>query len=454
MDETDCRRQTWLIRQIFGADDSRTTPPSLSGEGDASVESDASDADDAGDESEERFQRAAIELFEEAIDAGIDTTDGTGWVSVSSGYADVRVTPADASLYWGRGGIGLTAAALHRTTGRRRYRRIADEALAPMVEDSLAGDLSVGLGGAKGVGSVVYALSVAAELLDDERYRTAASKAAHTVTDDYLSGDGLSGDGLSGDDTLDVMEGAAGTLLGLLAYYERYGESSVLDRAVACGDRLLAARTTVEGYRVWDAGEDNVHYSGFAHGTSGIAYSLARLAAVTGDSRYAEAVRETLDFESSLYSASRRNWRRSVEEDDSLDRWCHGRSGMALARIGISECLGDEAVRAEGAAALAESAATDPATIDNVCCGNFGRVEARLVGSRRADADCAEVDRADAVELARRCLARRANDGVLSLPGHSRSFVNPTFFDGVSGVAYTLLRLRNPEPLPCVLLFE
>ncbi|WP_276299925.1 type 2 lanthipeptide synthetase LanM family protein [Halorussus lipolyticus] len=417
---TDKHRQTWLIREIFDASEPRTPAPP---------------ADDADDE---EFRRAAVELFEETIEAGIETADGTGWVSVSSGYSDVSVVPADSSLYWGRGGIALTAAALHRTTGRERYRRIADEALAPIVADTIADELSVGLGGTKGVGAVVYALSVTGELLDEERYRNAASKAARTVTDDRLSGD----------DTFDVMEGSAGTLLGLLAHYERDGESSVLDRAVACGERLLEGRVEVDGHRIWNAGDDEVHFTGFAHGTSGIAYSLARLSAATGDSRFADAVRETLDFESSLYSASRCNWRRSAEEDEYLDRWCHGRSGMALARIGIGECLGDDALRTEGAAALAETATGDAATIDNLCCGNFGRVETLVVGARRADGD-----RTDAVELARRCLARREQDGALSLPGHARSFTNPTFFDGVSGAAYALLRVDTPE-LPCVLLFE
>lgn len=307
-----------------------------------------------------------------------------------------------------------------------------------MVDDCIAGDLSVGLGGTKGVGSVVYALSVVAELLDEEKYRNAAAEAAETVTADRLSDD----------DTFDIMEGTAGTLLGLLAYHDRYGGSSVLDRAIDCGERLLDARTSLGGHRTWNT-EDGVHFTGFAHGSSGIAYALARLAAATDEPRFAEAVREALDFESERYSASRRNWARSFEEDDYLDRWCHGRSGMALARIGIGEQLGDAELRAEASDVLSESATASAATIDNVCCGNLGRAETLLVGARRAGGDCSA-----ATELARRCLARREREGVLSLPGHSESFVNPTFFDGVSGAAYTLLRLCNPETLPCVLLLE
>lgn len=430
MDETDRHRQTWLIRQIFDAEESpeesRTEPPSTK------------TVDELGGTNERPFERVAVELFEDAIEAGIDTEDGVGWVSVTGGYEDISVVPADDSLYWGRGGVVLTAAALHSLTGRDRYRRLVDETLAPTIADCIEGDLSVGLGGAKGVGAVVYTLSVVGDLLGEEEYREAAREAIRTITDEQLSDD----------ETFDVMEGSAGTLLALLAYYDRYGDSSVLDRAVACGDRLVDARVTVDGYRIWNT-EDGVHFTGFAHGTSGIAYALARLAAATDESKYAEAAKEALDFEASLYSASKHNWKRSFEEDDYLDRWCHGRSGMTLARIAVADRLGDEELRAEASDVLPEIATADAATIDNVCCGNLGRVETLLVGARRAGGE-----RTDATELARRCLARREADGVLSLPGHSRSFVNPTFFDGVSGAAYTLARLENPDSLPCVLLFE
>lgn len=57
-------------------------------------------------------------------------------------------------------------------------------------------------------------------------------------------------------------------------------------------------------------------------------------------------------------------------------------------------------------------------------------------------------------ELAGRCLARHEQDGEFALLGRTWSAGNPGFFKGLSGAAYTLLRLRNPDELPSVLLFE
>ncbi|UPW00045.1 type 2 lanthipeptide synthetase LanM family protein [Halorussus gelatinilyticus] len=451
MSDEDRRRQTWLIRQAVGEVTTAEGPPPSGSE--------ASGGEAAGEKPQQadRFRRAAIDCFEGAMDARVEVGDDPGWVSIVP-ESGINLYPADDSLFWGRGGVALTAAALAEMTGRERYREFAAEALAPVVERVFDGSVEFAHGGMQGIGSVVYVLSVAAELLGEDRYREAALAATETVT----------GERVADADTFDVVDGVAGTLLGLLAYYERYGDAEdggdggkgggedggeggdeVLARAADCGDRLLDARTDVDGYRVWETTGDEVPYTGFAHGSSGIAYALARLAAATDDDRYAEATREALEFESSLYSPSRTNWRQAATRESYQDRWCHGRTGMALARIGIGERLGDDALVADAGDALAATGTGEASNLDNLCCGNFGRVEALLVGARRAGCDDAL-----AGELAARCLARREREGVLSLPAHDSSFANPTLFDGVAGPSYALSRLLNPDALPCVLLLE
>lgn len=429
MDSVDRNRQTWLIREIFDDGTARNESPSENGTG----------FESKNDTSDECFDRVAVELFDDVVDARVATGDDNGWAVIASTRSNLNLFPADYSLYWGRGGIALVAAALYTTTGHDRYRRFVEETLAPIIDDCRSGELAVGLGGTRGIGSIVYTLSVISELVGEETYRRSALDAARMVSSDRIAAD----------DTYDIMTGAAGTVLGLLAYHDRYGESCVLDRAIACGDRLLEARISRGGYRIWNTNEDDLHLTGLSHGSSGIAYALGRLAATTGVARYAEAAQEAFEFESTVYSETRNNWARSFEEDIYLDRWCHGRSGMALARIAVGNLLGDETLLDTADAAIGGSSTMEMSPVDSVCCGNFGRVETRLVAARRANGD-----RTDATRLARQCLACRRNGAELSLSGHSRWFVNPTFFDGVSGVAYTLLRLHDPDSLPSVLLLE
>lgn len=421
MGETDQKRQTWLMNYTFSPKVPDTDPSLLA------------------EIPESQFEAEAATLFDVAIDAAIETRDGDRWISIMPTSAGVKLYPTDPSLYHGRSGIALAAAALYAVRGEDRYRQQAVNTLAPVLNRIDEDEPSAIIDGLVGIGSVVYTLSVIAELLSDERYQLAARDAARSITYEHIKSER----------TFDVMEGSAGTLLGLLAYYDRYGESDILDRAVACGDRLMQGRTEEYGYQVWKTIEDKPPLTGFSHGAGGIAYALARLSAATGESRFASAAYEGVAFESSLYNPLRVNWAKSYQDDDYVDKWCYGRSGIALTRIGIDEYLGDETLLMEANAALAETATAEMSDVDHVCCGNLGRAEALLIGSQRGNKD-----RTDAIELAGRSLARRERDGVLSMTGHSDTFANPTFFHGIAGVAYTLLRLQNPDRLPSVLLIE
>lgn len=382
---------------------------------------------------DDRLRRAAVDLFEGVLEAAIEPLDGREWVSPYS-TGPMRFVPAAAPLNYGKSGIALAAAALYDATGRDRYRRLVAELLEDVVEALRADGEAVRLAGVDGVGSVVYTLAVAGDLLDDGTYRRRAREAARRVTADRF------------DDTVavDVMTGLAGELLGLLAYHERYGEADVLDRAVDCGEWLLDARSTHDGYDVWETFDGPA--TGFAHGQSGVAYSLARLAAVTGERRYATAAREAFEFESDRDVGSERAHRGGVDREPA---WCRGRAGRAVARVGAGDLLGDDAMLSAARQSLEAVERSDPHPFDNVCCGNLGRAEVLLAGARRL-----EVDVAVPTEPMSRCLTRLDQDGALALPGHSEAFPNVSFFDGLSGATYTLLRHRDPDALPCVLLLE
>ena len=447
MGVADRRQQVRLIQACF-----ESRPGVTAGSTDV-----GSAVEEAGTLTDERLLSAAEELFDDALDAAVDLGDGRrGWAALEPFHTEpgVVVMPIEASLYDGRCGIALTAAALYRVTGEDRYARIATETLEPIVEEIRnATEPPYRLGGMVGIGSVVYALSTVAGLLDTEAsglldaeaYLDVATDAAALVTDELIEDD----------DTYDVIRGSAGTLLGLLACHRRSGERQPLDRAVACGQRLLDARVTVDGHRVWRT-IDETPLTGFSHGASGIACALVRLSEATGNRVYADAALEALAYENDHYSADRRNWPdlRAEGGERYPDQWCYGRSGIGLGRLDLVDRLADDnparsRLFEDAERAFAATSATELDELDNVCCGTFGRVEFLLEGQRRLGG---RPD--DARALAGRCLARRERAGSLSQIGHFEETVNPTFFHGVTGVAYTLLRLCDPEALPCVLLLE
>jgi lantibiotic modifying enzyme len=72
----------------------------------------------------------------------------------------------------------------------------------------------------------------------------------------------------------------------------------------------------------------------------GIAYALTRLFEITRDSRFRDGAMEGIGYESSVFSDEARNWPDLRSESSStstpvfLNRWCHGATGIGLARLG------------------------------------------------------------------------------------------------------------------------
>ncbi len=217
---------------------------------------------------------------------------GGGWGLVALG----------ADLYGGATGIALFLAAHARLTGLAASADLARAALtAVRYTIRSSGGMRfarvLGIGGAAGIGSIVYALTVIAGLLDDEKLRNDAYCAAQLLTDDVIGGDKI----------YDVVGGAAGCILGLLKLHRETGEVHVLDRAIACGDHLLRSRPKDEKTGLWRHLTKR-SLAGMSHGAAGIGYALASLAKASGHESFAAAARDCYAYECSLFSSERGNW--------------------------------------------------------------------------------------------------------------------------------------------------
>jgi lantibiotic modifying enzyme len=247
------------------------------------------------------------------------------------------------------------------------------------------------------------------------------------------------------------MSGAAGALLALLSLHGATGSRDVLATAEACGEHLLLRRTaTGSGPRAWETSA-GVALTGYSHGAAGIVYALLRLFAVTGERALLDAAVEGMEFERAVFSEGRGNWPdlRSASATDGPGfpvKWCHGASGIALARLGGTGIVDIAGVDAEIDAALGTTRDALLQHTDYLCCGNLGRVETLVVAHRPELRELAEAG-ASAVVARARC------NGCYKLFVDVPGLYNPGFFQGMAGIGYELLRVAD-DRLPSVLLWE
>ena len=403
----------------------------------------------------EQLIAAALAIANQIRARAIRGADGGAtWISLAFDPSVDRMNflPMADDLYDGRIGVSFFLAALEKITGGGGFRDLALAALLQLRKalrqpiPPLTGRTT--LGGAAGLGSQIYALVRIASWLDDEELLHLAARAAAWFVPKRIVRD----------EALDVFGGAAGGILGLLALSAAGSNGNALNPAVECGDHLLKKRVSTDtGHRAWPAAWVSRPLTGFGHGVAGVSYALLRLSHATGEPRFREAAEEGIAYEAAVYSAGARNWpdfRYGDAQNGNryMVAWCNGAAGIGLGRLGGLPLLDTPAIREDIANALQTTRATPLSDEDHVCCGNLGRLDLLVEASRRlGSSEALDQARGSASLLVRRA-ARSGGYGLYAqVPGVTDSL---SLFQGTAGIGYELLRLAEPEQMPCMLLWE
>ncbi len=345
-------------------------------------------------------------------------------------------------FYRGRAGIALFLAALYRATDDRRWRDRALAALTPCAATATTNiDTNTDDGGR------LYVFSQCAQFLQEPPLDQAAEQLItpfldiHAATADHRDSTEWG-----------VLDGKAGQLLGLLSFYrqlgswgDEQGRQRILQMAIACGDVLCTYQTA------WR--DPQQRPGGFAHGAAGIAYALAALYDSSGEQRFRQAAQQGWAFQQQLYDADAGNWQdRRGAVPVYLHNWCNGAAGIGLAAGASLTVLPALRPTVERAAVLLIDA-TPLSSLDTLCCGRFGQIES-LLEMGMIMAQPAWI--AHATAQAQAVLTQAAAGYFQLYDDLPPQIFNPTFFRGVAGIGYTLLRLAavNGEfagVLPCVL---
>ena len=368
--------------------------------------------------------------------AATRTATETSWIGAAYAPSSRRYTlqPMRYDLFDGYGGLSLFFAALARVSGDDSARATALSALAPLrtrfrVLERLmrirrASDVGLGFGPA----SVALALARIGRLLDEPDLLGESRGVIDLVTPRLVETQ----------DAHDVIAGSAGAILILIALHAQFGDAELLKRAALFGAHLVERRIRIGDSLVWRA-PTRIVDSGFAHGQAGIAYALQRLGAVMGERAFSDAADQAIAFERARMASSSAD----VGRDDLTAAWSHGRTGIALARLGGGAA--DDAALRDIDDGLALARRNFGCGVHSLCCGDAGRIDLFVESASR---------------LRRRALFDEAQRMAGSLVSHGRYDTGwgdqqtweLGLFHGTAGIGYTLLRVAEPALIPSVLL--
>ncbi len=447
LEEQDLERQVWIIRASFTSmtlgTEQAATPRLHLQPSQSSVTYD-------------RLITAARSVGDRLCKLALHGEESVGWVGVDIMQdREWHLLPTFTDLYSGTSGIALFLAYLGLLTDEEGYTSLARVALAStrsQVARQKERPELVGIGTFQGLGAFIYLLSHLGALWNEP---TLFQEAEEMIK--------LLPTAISRDEAIDVIGGSAGCIAALLSLDAVAPSQSTLATAIQCGDHIIAHARPQNAGIGWSTMLQETPLTGFAHGNAGIALSLLRLFAVSGEERFRQTALAAMEYERSLFSLERRNWPdlRSAfsssatsnqqtgqqESNSYMVAWCHGAAGIGLARLASLEYIDDAALHAEIDAALQTSLAHGFGLNHCLCHGDMGNLEfvlsaTRLLSLHQYDE---QVQRLTSMLLD----SIERHGWVTGVP---LGVETPGLMIGIAGIGYALLRLACAERVPSILL--
>lgn len=371
-------------------------------------------------------------LAERIVSLAVPVRGGLTWVRMWE-QIPALVSPAGPSLCYGGTGIALALAEAARALDDDRLAARAAQALGPWRGvDALAGRLGPGWG--RGIGGICAGLGWCAHLLERPALMRDAVRLALAAPAALRVATGVP----------DLLDGAAGLAIGIGELHRLSGDPALVDILRTCGRTILRASRVEGDRRQWPDGSRR-GLGGLSHGAAGQAAALGAIAVATGEGRWRKAAAQALAYEDTLFEPARGNWRNLGGGPPFKSTWCHGAPGIALARDALSDLLpGQEATLA---AAIATIRATPLEDVDDLCCGEAGRIEILLSLSARHP---------DLRAPAHAALASRLPDWAAGrarfLADRAGAPEDPSLLRGLGGLVHVLVRHLTPEHAAPVLL--
>ena len=408
---------------------------------------------------QEKLLAEAMRIGDQLVEGAVPDGNGIAWLTADLLHFTDRVVQK--YLYTGTCGIAAFLAELYRHTRDEKYLRAAirsmdalDEAIAvePPISYALySGQMSISLTQLR-----LYQVTGQQRFLD-------RALALTREADNFLKFQHL-----------DLLNGLAGTLLGLLHVYAATRDEQLLRSVDRFTGRLVEAAYPGKQGLYWERSGTNIHpLCGFSHGASGIGFVFLELGRFFGNDTFFRVAEGAFRYEAQHYDADGRNWtdwrkgifgetdekeyREAYDAGDAdfftrgrnTNAWCNGAAGIGLARLRAYELLGSPGHLREATLALDKTAATlsRHSGLFTLCHGKCGDAELFLEAYRvLGDPQYLSV----AADVALEAIAHREKTGMYP-PGLDTPHEDGSLFLGTAGIGYFYLRLLDLAATPSLL---
>lgn len=393
----------------------------------------------------EHFLKEAERIGEYILSKAITGKNGDEtdycWIStVVEGSDELRwrIIPAGLDLYNGNTGIALFFAYLGELTKREDFKQAGYTTLVSVRKafDQLDADQPFSIGAFEGLGGCIYGLNQLAELWEDGSLRKAVNQSLEKLIARIPDAE-----------ESDVIGGLAGTLGIFLSVYETNGNLRALEGAERCAEKIINEAEHFGDGIAWRSTVTNHPYTGFAHGTSGIAAMLGRLYAITGRRSLHKAIQQTLTFDRQNYVESEKNWRKKRGEDDFNVAWCHGAPGILLSRLMLKrDGYHDPELDIEIEQALETTLDAGFGNNHSLCHGDFGQIEILETAAEILNDDDLKTKARSAAQQVFKTIQTKGWDR-----GSSRGAETFGLMIGLAGYGYGMLNQYAPDCLPSIM---
>lgn len=302
-----------------------------------------------------RFLQEAIRIADRLIGMAKTTENGICWESLTYNNGTTSWAVSD-SIYSGTGGIAYFMMELYKVTKDEQYLNIAKKAIDELwhVHRSAETDYYAFFTGRHGLSYVFLKYH---EITGDQ------SMIDKAIDVSLAAKEGIK----PGKDIDDLINGFAGTIVGLLCVHEYTKDDRILPVIEAYTEKLIERATFGAQGVYWDrASSQSRGLCGFSHGTAGIGYAFLQLGKYFNNSAFYFIAEMAFAYENQFYDEQDQNWpdfRKGFYDEESLNEamekyksgdkeffvsngrmkaWCHGSPGIGLSRVSAVKILGDK----------------------------------------------------------------------------------------------------------------